>query len=295
MSLLGYAKLFESMGPRCPQCNRKMRNRATCKVCWGVLCSQNCLERHVKSAHADVIQAEKEHAQIRQEAIRTLAEKDRREARKRERIEYKNKLDELRFDLDDAKQEVEECRMDWQDAGSPKIHPEDLQIAKETASKLRLKHRALIRKQKITSSKSMYLRLAQRSRGTVSKPAFPWYGLMLIVGIGCFAVACIVGLLISRNVGVIFGAGTFGLMVGFTATLCLLYYPNDGKLASQQNDLTQHQLELQDQIDDAKRVCDKALQDYNKLSYLDEIHAAYEDSIRRKRQIEDEYHAERHG
>ena len=62
MSFKSWIDLLEKFTPRCPQCNRKFRNRLTCQVCRTDTCSQNCHSKHFKAAHpelAEQIKAEK--------------------------------------------------------------------------------------------------------------------------------------------------------------------------------------------------------------------------------------------
>ena len=254
----------------------------------------NCTKSHYEAIHTFLIAIQEEIDRIDKEAKAIKAEKAKKKARELAIAEYRNRLDDLRDDLDDAKLEIEYCRKVWQKAGSPEIHPDDLDAANETVSKLRKKLAAARRKHRVSSVKSMYLSLARRSRGTMNQSAFPSYALMLIVGIACFLIACILGLLVSSNVAFVFGLGIVSLLIGCIITTCILYLPSDRTLSSQLNDLAQHNVELQDQTDDAKLAYEKALRNYNKLAYLDELHAAYEESIRRNRQLEHEYHAERH-
>jgi hypothetical protein len=56
MSFKSWIDLFEKFTPRCPQCNRKFRNRLTCQVCRTDTCSQNCHSKHFKAAHPELVE-----------------------------------------------------------------------------------------------------------------------------------------------------------------------------------------------------------------------------------------------
>lgn len=60
MSWFGdFLKAADQFAHRCPQCNRKMRNRVQCQACGASFCSANCCTRHIKVMHADILAEEK--------------------------------------------------------------------------------------------------------------------------------------------------------------------------------------------------------------------------------------------
>jgi hypothetical protein len=317
MSLLGWAKLLDSLAPRCPRCNRKLRNVFKCKTCGSRFCSESCGEKHFNLMHAPAIAKRQADEQLRliqklkkendaaiaaakkePEDLRrrreqaALAKQREREQRKREKeqaeIAKEQKLDRLENEIQKAR-ELHDARLEaWRQAGSPRVEEAELNRARDLAHRLRDVATSARRHRQATYLKIAYFGLAKKIRDLCARIDMPWFVPALISATIGFAVGVLLAMLVSKSVGLTFATGGIGFVLGFAGIVVPLFFP-DADLPARITELRSvesHQLEA---LEAANSEYEKAQDEYNRLERLDEMRRDCDKASNDNERLREEY------
>ena len=206
-------------------------------------------------------------------------------------IAKEKKLKHLKAEIEKATRVLNERVDAWKQAGSPDIKQQELERAKEEANRLlSLFHEAKM-KNRITSFKIGYLRLAYFTRKTASRLSMPWFVTAMIVGTIAFACVSLVALLFINSLAINFALGGIGFVSGCLATVCLLFFPSNNEATTKLSSLRQNKRRYLKPLEAAKVAYEEKQQEYDKLAILHKLRAECKNASLEKKRLEEKYQA----
>lgn len=313
MNFLGWINLIDRLGAHCPQCNRRMRNKVRCNRCRLTCCSIDCIERHTRGSHAEVIEAQRQARRqkellaerLREEKIRTArleraeaermallqAEEQERRARIRAARTKKEKLERIREEITKAAECLEINTVAWQRAGSPVIHQADVEAAQATVRKLQSVLKKERRKRGFAFAKMTYLRTAAYTRTTARRFNIPWFAPVLIFGAICFALTVVIVLPFTKGHTLAFSFGGIGFIAGLAFMLCVFFAPSDEGLHTVMDSVANEQQKAVEARKAAWAEYEVARDEYERLASLRNLRTNCDEAAQRKLHFEEEYRA----
>lgn len=315
-------RVADQLAPRCPQCNRKMRHRVCCKVCRQECCSHNCFERHLKAAHADVLEeqrqakrqyeqqqrlAEKEQALLAERLLeeqaraareerakverkaRERAEEDARRTRIKAARTKKEKLERIREEIIKATESLEGCTAAWQQAGSPMVRQAEVDGDYGKVRELRTALSKENRKRDRAFAKMTYLRVATYTRQTLDQYNIPWFAPVLIFAAVCFALTVVIVLPFTKGHTIALSLGGIGFLAGLTFMLCLFFVPSNEGVELAIATTKEEQQKGQQARKEAWAAYEVARDEYERLARLRQLRTDCDNAAQRKLHLEEEY------